>query len=80
MNTLDGYKTISGGNVTIHLGSLEPAYPDRSLTIPLLAYDQDSLHLAKLTLLTSNDSSEAIMHIHDAITVIYTAMGYKINS
>lgn len=74
VNTLDGYKTVSGGTITISIGSW---YSFATLTIPLPPTDKYSLNIYGQNVLTSMDASAAVSTIDDALNVVSYALSIK---
>lgn len=75
VNTLDGYKTVSGGTITISIGSW---YSFATLTIPLPPTDIYSLNIFGQNVLTTMDASAAVSTIDDALNVVSYALSIKI--
>lgn len=74
VNTLDGYKTISGGTITISIGSW---YSFATLTIPLPPTDIYSLNLYGQDVLSSYNAEAAVSTIDDALNVTSYALSLK---
>lgn len=73
VNTLDGYKKISAGSITISFGYGAYDY----LRIPIPASDQYSLNVYGLDVLNVTDAEVAIVQLNDAATIITHALSLK---
>lgn len=73
-NTLDGYKNVSGGTITISIGSW---YSFATLVVPLPPTDKYSLNIYAQNVLSSMDASAAVSTIDDALNVVNYALSIK---
>ena len=77
VNTLDGYKKLSNGSMTIQIGYSSYASDASVLGIPLTATDAVSLGVSYLDVQNIRDAQNALANLNYAISVVANALSLK---
>ena len=77
VNTLDGYKKLSNGSMSIQIGYSSYMSDASVLNIPIPATDQESLAVSYLDVQSQDDAQYAIVNLNYAMSVVTNAMSLK---